>query len=775
MSDKIVNYPGTPGRGLMNAIGYEQRMSFLNKLDLDSTSLVNSQITQEQVKNNIESFIGTVEIPVGLAGPLLYKDENEVAEFVYTAVATTEGALLASINRGAKAISECGGFSARVIHQKMLRTPMFAFENLHQAFVFEKWIALNFNTIKNITTQYSNHANLIEIKPYLIGKIVHLKFTYHTGDASGQNMTTNCTWHACLWIEAQFNAQHPFPIAYFVIDGNGASDKKVSYFSLQNGRGTHVVSECFLTNEVIVKTLRTTASDMFRAFNHSMAIGKMDGMIGYNINVANAIAGIFTATGQDIGCVHESSTAILQMEPSAEGLYLSLSLPNLVIGTIGGGTHLPAQKSVLNLMKCYGTGKVKRFACLISGFALSLEISTLAAIVSGQFARAHQKLGRNKQVNWLLGHEVDAAFIKKHLVLEDGKSIESVHFDEKLSFENGILTDLTSRITRKLIGFIPLEIKLNDGAAAKILIKSKPLDLEVIKGLHYMAANIDAKLADTILVYKEELEYKNSHLKEIEAYAYIHERKLDLIPQYFGAFVDPLREVYLFMQELLDHDKMLLINSEDTPELWTDVIILNTISQITKLHVTFLNGKVSFLHIKPFDVLQSLPLYAYMNAVNKAEYSTWECDALFDELNEHIEKWQTSPPAKKTPFTFIHNDFNPRNIAVLKTKKIKAFDWELATLNIPQRDVVELLSFVLPEDFEKERFLMFIDTHLELFNTSASQEISKQDWYEDYIHAGYEYLMSRVSFYLAGNTLVKYTFSERIFKNTFKMISILNG
>ena len=188
-----------------------------------------------------------------------------------------------------------------------------------------------------------------------------------------------------------------------------------SFYAIQNGRGCHVISECFLTNEIIEKTLRTNAEDMFRSFNHSMAISRLDGMIGYNINVANAIAGIFAATGQDLASIHESSTAVLQMENTTEGLYVSLTLPNLVVGTVGGGTHLPVASRVLELMGCKGAGKVERFAKLIAGYALGIEISTLAAIVSGQFARAHQKLGRNKPVKWLLRSEVTEDFFKANM------------------------------------------------------------------------------------------------------------------------------------------------------------------------------------------------------------------------------------------------------------------------------------------------------------------------------------------------------------------------
>jgi hydroxymethylglutaryl-CoA reductase (NADPH) len=242
-----------PGKGLMNPDSHQQRIGYLKTFDINFEPVLNTTLKLDEVKNNIESFIGSIEIPIGIVGPLLMKNEAGVKQEIFGAVGTTEGALVASMCRGTKAINDSGGFKASMLYQKMVRTPMFTFETLYQAIEFEAWIGNNFPPISKVTKDYSNHADLLEIKSYVIGKIVHLKFIYSTGDASGQNMTTTCTWHACLWIEEHFNQQHSFPITRYVIDGNGASDKKVSYYSMQSGRGVHVISECFLANEAIIK------------------------------------------------------------------------------------------------------------------------------------------------------------------------------------------------------------------------------------------------------------------------------------------------------------------------------------------------------------------------------------------------------------------------------------------------------------------------------------------------------------------------------------------
>jgi hydroxymethylglutaryl-CoA reductase (NADPH) len=765
-----------PGRGLMNSAAHELRMAFLETFPADLQQVTASSLKPEQVKNNIESFIGSVEVPVGLVGPLLMRTGEEGTEETFGVVGTTEGALVASMNRGARAISESGGFFSKVLHQKMVRAPMFLFENMMQAAEFSDWISANFQKIKKIAEAYSNHAELTGISPVLIGKAAHLKFIYTTGDASGQNMTTTCTWHACLWIENSFNADHSFPVLHFVIDGNGSSDKKISSYAMQSGRGIHVISECFLSNETIVKVLRTTADDMFTSYIHSMAISRMDGMIGYNINVANAIAGFFVSTAQDLASIHESSTGILQLDKTAEGLYASLSLPNLVIGTVGGGTHLPAQNSILKFMRCEGKNGTKRLATLIAGFALSLELSTLAAIVSGQFARAHQKLGRNKPMNWLLRSEVDERFIRDHISGTDKENIRQIIFDPALNIDNGLLTQLTSRISKKLIGFIPFRIDYKDGSTQRVILKSKPTGEEVIKGLHFMAAALSTELSDKLLEYKTWLEYTDCDHKETEAVDLLWKDGFRNIPRSFGTYTDPAREISMLMMDYLDARDHRIMNSESSPELWTREIIRDTIKSICSVHAFYSDtGKcTAATHIKLFRPAALMPFYLLMNRINENEYADWNTAELFEELNAEIVQHMLEPPVKKSPLTFVHNDFNPRNIAVTHSNDPLIYDWELAVLNIPQRDSIELLSFVLPENFSREELLDYLTYHHQLFTKATGTPISIADWLSDCRIIVHEYLCSRVSFYLAGGTLMDYSFSKRIFLNAFRMKRFLD-
>lgn len=770
-----MKYDTAPGRGMMNQTAFDLRMDYVKTLVDDIEPVLKSEsIALSKVQNNIESFIGTVEIPVGLVGPLLFNQKDKESEWVHTAVATTEGALVASMNRGAKAISQCGGFKAHVLHQKMLRAPTFAFASLDESLAFNNWIELKYDKIKSLTKEQSNHAELIEIKKVVVGKVVHLKFIYSTCDASGQNMTSSCTWHACLWIQDQFQHETGLEIETFVLDGNGSSDKKVSYYSMQNGRGTHVIAECLLTNDVIEKTLRTTAEDMFRSFNYSMAISKIDGMIGYNINVANVIAGIFASTGQDLACIHESSVAIFQMEQTKEGLYTSLSLPCLVVGTVGGGTHLPGSSKVLELMKCKGNGKASRFAKLIAGFALSLELSTHAAIASGQFARAHQKLGRNKPVNWFLKSELDTSFINDSLVNKSNPVKEiRTHFNENL--DNGILTQLASKASKKTIGFIQADLTFEDDEVAAILVKSKALGNEVIEGLHYMASNLSSELADSVLKHKNVLEYRNSHWVEIEIYKALDKIKYKYSPKLYGSKIDVKREIYLFYIERLKSSDMVLFNSENNPENWTEENKLSSINAIHQIHSDYALGKLknAIPSLTNFDAKQAIDLYQTFIHINRKDYDYLNLSEHFDYLNGVLNSWRKEGVQVKGVKTLVHNDFNPRNIGIRNNGDPCVYDWELANINIPQRDIFEFLSFTLTKDFSDESFWSMLKYHYQLSKEYNDDQYSWEDYLNDFKVGGHDFLLTRVCFYLSGSTLVNYPFIERVFRTSFKMLETL--
>jgi len=593
---------------------------------------------------------------------------------------------------------------------------------------------------------------------------------YTTGDASGQNMTTTCTAHAMTWVRNKFQADHNVDPLQYVIEGNSASDKKLSHYSIQQGRGIHIIAECELKDQDVERVLRIKSTDMLRALRASQTMSRMDGMVGYNINVTNALAGIFVATGQDLACIHESGVGILNMEKTEDGLYCALHLPALVVGTVGGGTQLLRQREALGIMDCAGTGKVERFAKLIAGFALSLELSTFAAIVGGQFAKVHERMGRNKPVNWLVKGEINQSFLEENLKAEYKKQVKGFSFLDKELVDNGLIINLTKKVNNKITGFVPLELSFENHKES-VLLKSKPLDKEVMQGLHYMAASIDPSLADLLLKYQDNLEFKNCHLKELKLYELLDKNKLEIMPRFYGAKTEPQREIYTCLMELLSPDDFSHFNSENQPELWKPEDIKSVIRSIDEVHHCFSNieNDKRSAGIPSFEPWKSEELYRKFITILKAEYKGTKMDGLILQLEQFLTDLEKLHSTIKIPKTLVHNDFNPRNVAMRKKGNVCIYDWELAMYHFPQRDVVEFLSFVMPLNFDKELMLEYLNYHFEL----QSGKNSWAEWKAACDYAIKEFLITRVSFYLAGKIVMNYLFAERIFLNAFQMIDAL--
>jgi hydroxymethylglutaryl-CoA reductase (NADPH) len=389
-----------PGGGLYTEEARQRRIGYLfEKTGTDLGKVAQMRFHIDQLQNNCESLVGSVEIPLGVAGPLIINGQNARGSY-YAPLATSEGALIASISRGAKIISMSGGVNAAFLGKRMIRAPLFEFKTMAEALLFSTFVSECFTELKAQAESHSRHATLCAIEPLLSGRAVHVQFIYETGDAAGQNMTTTCTWNAVKWLKKEFNDRRGIHPTTYIIEANLSSDKKVTYQSFIRGRGSRVVADCTIPASTLRRVLRVTPQQLVRGHRHLASGALSAGMVGMNVNIANAVAAIFTATGQDIASVHESSIGHLSIEMNDdESVYASLVLPSLLIGTVGGGTGLPEQQECLQLMGCAGAGKAPAFAEIIAGFCLALELSTLSALVSDEFATAHERLGRNRPKN----------------------------------------------------------------------------------------------------------------------------------------------------------------------------------------------------------------------------------------------------------------------------------------------------------------------------------------------------------------------------------------
>jgi hydroxymethylglutaryl-CoA reductase (NADPH) len=388
-----------PGRGQYTEEARKQRLDWLRaRTGTALSSLGATGLDARELTGNVENFAGSVEVPVGLAGPLLFTGDAARGSVV-APLATSEGALVASASRGARAITDGGGVTTKVLSQRMVRAPAFEFADIAAAARFTDWLRAHRPDLDAQVRLASRYARLVDVDPYQIGRYLHVRFVFETADAAGQNMTTVATWQICRWVRETLADDDLLRPEWMLLEGNLSSDKKVSVASMLAGRGTRVTAECRIPAYVVESVLKTTPAAMVKGYGTWSLGAQQAGVAGAGVNAANIVAGLFVATGQDIACVHESGVSILSMETDGDDLSATTLLPSLVTGTVGGGTSLPHQRAWLTALGCAGPGNGARFAEIVAGFALALDVSTLAAFVSGQFADAHQRLGRSRRVD----------------------------------------------------------------------------------------------------------------------------------------------------------------------------------------------------------------------------------------------------------------------------------------------------------------------------------------------------------------------------------------
>lgn len=786
--------PKVPARGLYTEDARLERLQYVrDNTDAKLERVAETTLEAKALVSNIEALVGSVEIPVGIAGPLHIKGGHADGLF-YAPMATTEGALLASATRGATALSRSGGVNVRVIGQRMLRVPVFVLTDLNSALFFAEWVKDHYSEIAEQTRKYSNYANLVEVNTELMGRTVHVQFVYETGDAAGQNMTTTCTWQACQWIIAQMQQFAGIEFENFMIEANLSNDKKVTYNSFLKGRGVRVLAECLLTDEVCQKVLKVTPKQLFTAYNQFIGGSIASGMVGMNINIANVIGAIFTATGQDIACVHESSIGQLYLELTDDNeVYATLRLPSLVVGSVGGGTSLAQQKECLEMIGCAGPGCSHKLAEVIAGFCLALDLSTLSAIASDQFARAHEKLGRNRPVEWLKLGDLNADFFTRSMqsyYQQNNIEVANVQSIQLESKGSSIITELTAHKINKLVGHYPFDLKLaglegKDAESKKVMVKVKPLDDEVILMLNSMASMCDARLAHAYNEFKNGIGFKGCHKRELAVMAQTDERFIKNTPTTYLAWQDESREAYVIVQELMEN--MELMDSADDTSGWTQEHIQVAIKGIAEVHSIWfereeeLAEKDWIIDAPTADnMVEKTRLWEMLAAHSAEEFPEWFSDVDLNRFRDRLysmEEWYREIDAM--PKTLIHNDFNPRNIAFRRKAAVDgqeqgelalcAYDWELATINVPQHDLAELLVFTLQPDFNPEDVETYIEQHRVQLEALVDKHIDAVQWRRGFTLSLWDLVINRLPMYAMAHTFRHYGFMDRV-QATFRKL-----
>lgn len=341
------------------------------------------------MKKNIENPIGVVQIPVGLVGPLQINGEHAQGDY-YVPLATSEGALVASVNRGCSISKAAGGITVRIIDDKMTRAPVIRADSIQKALELKEWIERHFIELKEAAESTTRHGRLLKVDPVIVvGRYVYPRFTFTTGDSMGMNMVTIATEKALEILTRETRAH------VVALSGNLCVDKKPSALNLIEGRGKSIVAEIIIPKNIVEEKLKTTAESIVEVNLAKNMIGSaISGSMGFNAQYANMIGAIFLATGQDEAHIVEGSLGVTTAEEQKGDLYFSVTLPDVPLATVGGGTSLETATECLQIMGVHGEGNVGKFAEIVGATVLAGELSLMGALAAGHLARAHKNLGR---------------------------------------------------------------------------------------------------------------------------------------------------------------------------------------------------------------------------------------------------------------------------------------------------------------------------------------------------------------------------------------------
>ena len=389
--------PATPNKGISTGVPrnpaddtspgiIRQRQDYIQQFTQTTlTHLTNYGFDPAVVQGNCEQFVGVAQVPIGLAGPLRINGEHAQGDFLIP-MATTEGTLVASYNRGIKLLNQCGGVTCTVVDEGMQRAPVFVMSDARAARNLTRWIADHEAELRAEAESTSRFAKLRYITPYQAGRMLFLRFGYTTGDAAGQNMVSKATLAACNYLLQQVeNVEH------FYLESNLATDKKPSFINTLHTRGKRVTAEVVIPKDLLLRELQVDPEQLDRHARIGNLGAFMAGANNTGLHSVNGLAALFIATGQDVACLAESSAAITTSELLPNGdLYGCVTLPSLIVGTVGGGTGLPTQRECLTMMGCYGDGKVHKFAEIVAGVVTAGELSLAAAISSLDWVSSHE-------------------------------------------------------------------------------------------------------------------------------------------------------------------------------------------------------------------------------------------------------------------------------------------------------------------------------------------------------------------------------------------------
>jgi len=381
--------PRFKGQGYASEDVERRRQWLEQRLEIKLGHVSKCSLDFEQMRGNIENPIGSVQMPLGIAGPLLIKGRHAQGSY-FVPLATTEGALVRSYERGMVTITRAGGAEVFLTRDRNEITPLFHFNDMSAAHEFADRVPGWLQQIKQAAEATTSHGRLIEAQAQVVGRDVLLTLSYDTADAHGMNMIVKASQAVCEWLGQQASCE-------FHIFSGLSSEKRASGYLFHANKGKRVNAGVTVPAKILKRYLHVSPWQMQQLWQRTASSHVMNHAVGYNGHLANGLCAIYIACGQDVANVANSSVGLTRFEVSPNGdLFAGLVCPSLTLATVGGGVAHATSQECLNILGCVGAGKVKKLAEIVAASLLAGELSFGAAIASGEFTQAHEQYGRNR-------------------------------------------------------------------------------------------------------------------------------------------------------------------------------------------------------------------------------------------------------------------------------------------------------------------------------------------------------------------------------------------
>lgn len=372
-------HDASPPRSKSDDFGNAAVNARLDWLGCDVPHVRGLAAAPSEARGNIENFVGYAQVPIGVAGPLNLKGDF-VGRYAVP-MATSEGTMVASYQRGMKVCAD--GISAQVLRDGLAVWPILAFDSVEAAINASRFVDANRAVLLAVADSTTSHGKATSLSHEILGRRLLLRLEMTTGDAHGINMVTKAA--------AALVALIPGP-SMVLLHGHDVEKRA----TLRSWRGKWVVAETTIPKSVVETQLKTTASALADLWaTYQLAFARM-GTANFAIQIANGLAGIYLATGQDVAYVTEASVGTLSMENRGGDLYATLDLPNLHAATVGGGTQKGTARECQAII---GAKSARELSCVIAATLLAGEINLAASFLGDDFIAVHERLGRNRPIS----------------------------------------------------------------------------------------------------------------------------------------------------------------------------------------------------------------------------------------------------------------------------------------------------------------------------------------------------------------------------------------